>query len=101
ALQIRPDAKVRPQGALWIIFLGVAVITAGGIYFAITGKEDGRRLAAGGKTAAANATTPRPSTNGAAASGSPGDSVLTVSGYIVNRERIELSPRFMGLVKWI
>src|SRR4029078_915728 len=28
-------------------------------------------------------------------------SVLTVSGYIVNRERIELSPRFMGVVKWI
>jgi HlyD family secretion protein len=30
-----------------------------------------------------------------------GGSVLTVSGYIVNRERIELSPRFMGVVKWI
>src|SRR5262249_2658904 len=30
-----------------------------------------------------------------------GDAVLTVTGYIVNRERIELSPRFMGLVKWI
>jgi RND family efflux transporter MFP subunit len=27
--------------------------------------------------------------------------VLTVSGYIVNRERIELSPRFIGVVKWI
>ena len=27
--------------------------------------------------------------------------VLTVSGYIINRERIELSPRFMGVVKWI
>ena len=27
--------------------------------------------------------------------------MLTVSGYIVNRERIELSPRFMGVVKWI
>jgi len=27
--------------------------------------------------------------------------VLTVSGYIINRERIELSPRFMGVVTWI
>ena len=27
--------------------------------------------------------------------------VLVVSGYIVNRERIEISPRFMGMVKWI
>src|SRR5439155_19229 len=31
----------------------------------------------------------------------PDGAVLTVSGYIVNRERIELSPRFMGVVKWI
>ena len=27
--------------------------------------------------------------------------MLIVSGYIVNRERIEISPRFMGVVKWI
>lgn len=27
--------------------------------------------------------------------------VLTVSGYIIARERIELSPRFLGVVKWI
>src|SRR5207245_2871321 len=33
--------------------------------------------------------------------GKPDDAVLTVSGYIVNRERIELSPRFLGVVKWI
>ena len=29
------------------------------------------------------------------------DSVLTVNGYIINRERIEISPRFLGVVKWI
>jgi HlyD family secretion protein len=27
--------------------------------------------------------------------------VLEPSGYIVNRERIEISPRFLGVVKWI
>ena len=27
--------------------------------------------------------------------------MLTVSGYIINRERIELSPRYLGVVKWI
>jgi HlyD family secretion protein len=27
--------------------------------------------------------------------------VLTVSGYIIARERIEISPRFMGVVQWI
>ena len=30
-----------------------------------------------------------------------GDSLLTTSGYIINRERIELSPRFVGIVRWI
>ena len=34
------------------------------------------------------------------ATGVPG-SVLTVSGYIIARERIEISPRFMGVVQWI
>jgi hypothetical protein len=29
------------------------------------------------------------------------ESLLTVSGYIINRERIELSPRFIGVVKVI
>jgi HlyD family secretion protein len=36
-----------------------------------------------------------------APAGKVAGSVLTASGYIVNRERIELSPRFMGVVKWI
>lgn len=27
--------------------------------------------------------------------------VLTTSGYIINRERIELSPRMLGVVKWL
>jgi len=30
-----------------------------------------------------------------------GDAVLTVSGYVVPRERIEISPKFIGTVKWI
>ena len=30
-----------------------------------------------------------------------GDAVLTVSGYIIPRARIEVSPRFQGTVKWI
>lgn len=30
-----------------------------------------------------------------------GDAVLTVSGYVIPRERIELSPKFQGTVKWM
>jgi HlyD family secretion protein len=37
----------------------------------------------------------------ATAAATTSDSVLVVSGYIINRERIEISPRFMGVVKWI
>jgi HlyD family secretion protein len=30
-----------------------------------------------------------------------GEPVLTVSGYVIPRERVEISPKFMGTVKWI
>jgi RND family efflux transporter MFP subunit len=30
-----------------------------------------------------------------------GEPVLTVSGYVIPRERIEISPKFQGTVKWI
>ena len=35
------------------------------------------------------------------ATGSQAGSLLTVSGYIIARERIEISPRFMGVVQWV
>jgi HlyD family secretion protein len=40
-------------------------------------------------------------TNAPPAPAQPGDVVLTVSGYVIPRERIEISPRFQGTVKWI
>jgi HlyD family secretion protein len=40
-------------------------------------------------------------TPGSATPSKPGESVLTVSGYIIPRERIEISPKFQGTVKWI
>jgi HlyD family secretion protein len=47
---------------------------------------------------AASAPAPAPAVAAPTASG---DVVLTTSGYIINRERIEISPRMMGLVNWI
>jgi HlyD family secretion protein len=101
-LQIKPEAKKRPQRPVWMIFLGVALVTALGAYFAWPKKQEERRLlpgqketvadAANARASAPAATNPAPDVHGA---------VLTVSGYIVNRERIELSPRFIGVVKWI
>jgi RND family efflux transporter MFP subunit len=59
----------------------------------------GAASAGSAETSAAAATIP--ATNTAPASATDDDTVLTVSGYIINRERIEISPRFLGVVKWI
>ena len=36
-----------------------------------------------------------------AAPAKSGEPILTVSGYVIPRERIEISPKFQGTVKWI
>src|SRR5260370_11457769 len=101
ALQIKPEAKARPQRSPWIIFLGVGAITALALYFAWPDKGDERRIVGGVSAKADSAPLNTSTTASNAAPARVEGSVLTVSGYIVNRERIELSPRFMGVVKWI
>src|SRR5882672_1680009 len=106
ALQINPQAKTRAQSSLWFIFLGVALLTAVVAYYAWPKKDDDRRIFAGKSNPSAKAAsgTGTPTNHPAlsvGASVSVSGSVLTVSGYIVNRERIEISPRFLGQVKWI
>lgn len=121
-LRIASTQKRRPRGPVWLIVLAVLLVTGVVAWFAVpraadkfrsgmkSGHDEGA-LSASAKTggvqsssgpAAANVapsatTTPTP----AAGSGKVEGSILTVRGYIVNRERIELSPRFMGVVKWI
>ena len=117
SLRIDSSDKQRPKSTLRIITLAVLGLTAAAFYFAWPRESDSRRVM-GGKPA-----TPAPAaenrTNGshdpravrapdaaaqsAQPSAAPGaaNSLLTVSGYIINRERIEISPRFMGVVKWI
>jgi HlyD family secretion protein len=107
ALQIDPEAKTRSQGALWWIFLGVILASGVAVYFAWFKRDDDRRVFVGteNKTTAAKKTsgtveipaTVPPASHSARTT----NSVLTVSGYIVNRERIEISPRFLGQVRWI
>jgi HlyD family secretion protein len=100
---------------MWTIVLGVAVVAGVVIYLALPRVSDSDRsgLKSNRNLASQPAGTNNPpgmgggfaATSSAAASSSSGGrvqgSVLTVSGYIVNRERIELSPRFLGVVKWI
>ncbi|MCI0744836.1 MAG: efflux RND transporter periplasmic adaptor subunit [Verrucomicrobia subdivision 3 bacterium] len=94
-LQIKPEARRRSQSSFWIILIGVVVITGVAVYLAWLRKEGPRRLfGTANRPQATNvATVPTPK--------GQNDAILTVSGYIVNRERIELSPRYLGVVKWI
>ena len=99
-LQIAPSEKRRSTSSVWIIALAVIVITGLALFMALPRDKDKQRVVSGGMKPPAGI-----DTNGSAAPSAapavPGDVVLTVSGYIVNHERIEISPRFLGVVKWI
>jgi HlyD family secretion protein len=116
-LRIASEHKRRSRSSLWVILGGVALLTAVVAYFAIPRATDAIRtgLKSGKEakdSAGTTAKTSSPSTSGTGAFGSASasatpqpndseDSLLTASGYIIARERIEISPRFMGVVKWI
>ena len=110
-LRIASERKQRPQGGLWWLLGVIGAITLVVVYFAIprasdsvrAGMTSSRDAKDKSKSALAAASTNGTASSGEGSSGSgrvPG-SILTASGYIVNRERIEISPRFMGVVKWI
>src|SRR5688572_21604310 len=111
SLSIPTEAKHRSQKAILWIFLVVLAAAATAIFFAWPRASDQTRGPAkkSGETstravvAAKASDTIAGSTNLSAAANSANndDVVLTVSGYVIPRERIELSPRFMGTVKWI
>ena len=114
ALQISPENKRRPQRTFWSIVGMVGVALLGTLSFIQPWARDKREIAAGpgpgqvtnsvtaaaSTSAGARPTTTAPKATAPNASASA-DTVLTVSGYIVNRERIEISPRFLGVVQWI
>lgn len=107
-LNIDSQSKRRTQRPFWSILIGVAVVIVVALYFWWPRASDDLRVMKG-KTPVGSSASKNPSTNStntntistATDSGPVAGSVLTVSGYIINRERIELSPRFMGTVKWI
>jgi HlyD family secretion protein len=99
-LQIDPQAKRRPRATTWIIILAVVIVAAVAAIFAVSQQNERRVFNRGTNvTAKTEKSISNLATN--SASTETNDSVLTVSGYIVNRERIEISPRFLGVVKWI
>jgi HlyD family secretion protein len=108
-LQINPEEKRRPQRAFWSIVLVVVAVLLATVAFIKPWAKDKRELAS--DPAATNSSPSTSATDATVAAGSTAQknsagessssSVLTVNGYIINRERIEISPRFLGVVKWI
>lgn len=91
-LAIPADRKTRRKGGPVAVFVIVLLaLLVGAIVYFTAGKTSG-------PSTTATATTPTSSTNVPAAAS---DAVLTVSGYIIPRARIEISPRFQGTVKTI
>ena len=105
-LQISAEEKRRPQGAFWSIILLISAVLLSTVAFVQPWARDKREISGMAPAAPDRATnaTAVPAANAIAPTASapaPPDRVLTVSGYIINRERIEISPRFLGVVKWI
>ena len=98
-LRIRSEDKRRRRGGIQLIFAAIVLATAVAIYLAWPKGEE-RRLAGIGP-GTNRVTTGSASSTNSSSDGSSTDAALTVTGYIVNRERIEISPRFLGVVKWI
>ena len=86
-----------------VIYGAVALVLIIAAWFAWPRASDNKRLVVQTKPYQANAASPAPLHAPASPTPAPapGDTLLTTSGYIINRERIELSPRFVGTVRWI
>lgn len=130
SLRIASARKRRSHGTWWLIVIGVLVATGTAAYLAFpregdqnrSGMKSGRETvvakadkgladraklldaerggAGAAKSTSAGQVEPSGAT-GAKDGGTSAGSVLTVSGYLVARERIEISPRFLGVVTWI
>jgi len=103
-LHIGVEKKTRRRGGpkITLVIVALVFLVAVMIFLAM---HKGSREVISAKQSAATATAA-----GAAATGAnstpatpvkAGEPVLTVSGYVIPRERIEISPKFMGTVKWI
>jgi HlyD family secretion protein len=95
----REQRSSRGSNAI-LIFLAIAFILVAAAWFAWPRVSDSKRLVSQTQPHQADgSSSPTP-----VSSLAPPDQsgiLLTTSGYIINRERIELSPRFVGIVRWI
>ena len=96
-LPIAPEKKSRRKAGPLVLFVLVMLVIGviGGVFVFTTNERGSLLLSKSPEPAPGQPLTPP------AAPPKPGDVVLTVSGYVIPRERIELSPRFQATVTWI
>jgi HlyD family secretion protein len=94
----REQRSSRGSNAI-LIFLAIAFILVAAAWFAWPRVSDSKRLISQTQPQQTDAAAPSPVSSPALAD--QNGILLTTSGYIINRERIELSPRFVGIVRWI
>jgi HlyD family secretion protein len=82
-----------------VIYGAVALVLLTAAFLAWPRDSDSKRLVSQTKPYQADSVSPSPQPT--STTPGPNDALLTTSGYIINRERIELSPRFVGIVRWI
>ena len=94
-LQISPEKKSRRHSGqrLFVVFVILCVLAFAGILFAKRDSASGQKSVQDMPSVIDQTATPVPP--------KPSDTVLTVSGYVVPHERIEISPKFLGTVKTI
>jgi HlyD family secretion protein len=100
-LRIASRQKQRSRSAPWLIFLLVALVTGVALYFAWPRGDEHRVVGTAPTNSRVTAATGTRTSLPPATVAASNDAVLTVSGYIIARERVEISPRFLGVVKWI
>jgi HlyD family secretion protein len=76
-----------------IVKLVAGILVVGVAVYLLTGRGDRKPIPSPAGASSAPAVPPPPP--------KPGDTVLTVSGYVIPRERIEISPKFLGTVRTI
>ena len=97
-----PPRQRSPRGAYAaLIYVAIALILLLAAWFAWPRASDSKRLVSQTRPHQIDAASPSPLAISMPLTPATGDVLLTTSGYIINRERIELSPRFVGTVRWM
>jgi HlyD family secretion protein len=109
-LAIPPTRRRPPRAGLWIKLLLVVLIVGGAIAFILWKQPRGSRIMRAGSDGPTRKGEPSTFYSSTTVENIPNPpppppvndkACLTVSGYIIARERIEISPRIVNVIKWM